>query len=230
VQLARVPDDPVADPQRRAPARVPRHQRRGRHPQLRPGRGTGQPGQLVMAQPARQRGGEGDRVEIGEAGRAAPAVLAGAGLPAYVSGLAIGLGLDRLVMLRKGIPDIRLLRSADGGRSFQMLDLSLYRPVSAHPAAHRDVSVAVHAGTTPEELGDAVRESLGPDASLVEEVTVRSATAIADLPEAARARLGIRPGEVNVLLRVVLRDLDGSVPVPVANALRDRIYDALHHS
>jgi len=172
----------------------------------------------------------GDRVEIGEAGRAAPAVLAGAGLPAYVSGLAIGLGLDRLVMLRKGIPDIRLLRSAEPRVAGQMLDLAPYRPVSSHPPARRDVSVAVRSGLTPEEIGDMVRASLGPDAHLVEEIAVRSTTAIADLPPAARARLAIRPGEVNVLLRVVLRDLNGSIPVARANTLRDRIYEALHHA
>ncbi|MFI6071767.1 hypothetical protein ACIA5C_09280 [Actinoplanes sp. NPDC051343] len=173
---------------------------------------------------------QGRWVEIGECGRAARPVLSGAGLPAYVCGLAMGLGLDRLVMLRKGIPDIRLLRSSDPRVAGQMLDLSPYRPVSSHPPARRDVSVAVRAGMTPEEMGDRVRSCLGPDAHLVEEVAVRSTTAPADLPGAARARLGIRPGEVNVLLRVVLRDLNGSIPVPAANHLRDRVHEALHHS
>jgi phenylalanyl-tRNA synthetase alpha chain len=173
---------------------------------------------------------DGHWVEIGECGHAARPVLEGAGLPPGVSGLALGLGLDRLVMLRKGIPDIRLLRSADPRVATQMLDLSPYHPVSAHPPARRDVSIAVPTDTTPEDLGDRVREALGPDARLVEEVSVQSTTPIAALPGAARERLAIRPGEVNVLLRVVLRDLNGSVPVPVANHLRDRVYEALHHS
>src|SRR5512140_2894260 len=48
-----------------------------------------------------------DWLEIGECGLAAPRVLADAGLEvATTTGLAMGLGLDRLVMLRKGIPDI----------------------------------------------------------------------------------------------------------------------------
>jgi phenylalanyl-tRNA synthetase alpha chain len=169
-------------------------------------------------------------VEIGECGEAARHVLACAGLPATVRGLAVGLGLDRLVMLRKDIPDIRLLRSGDPRVAAQMLDLGPYRPVSSHPPARRDVSVAVRAGTTPEELGDRVRRALGPDARLVEEITVRSTTPAAALPAAARARLEIRPDEVNVLLRMVLRDLDGSVPGAVANDLRDRVHAALHHA
>src|SRR5919106_3942523 len=47
-------------------------------------------------------------VELAECGLAAPHILAGAGLdPNRWSGLALGMGMDRLLMLRKGIPDIR---------------------------------------------------------------------------------------------------------------------------
>lgn len=56
-----------------------------------------------------------DGVEIGECGVAHPEVLAAAGLPAPATGLAMGLGLDRLAMLVKGIDDIRLLRSPTPG-------------------------------------------------------------------------------------------------------------------
>src|SRR5262245_31375536 len=67
-------------------------------------------------------------VEIGECGLAGEAVLRGAGVPG--TGLAMGLGLDRILMLRKGIADIRLLRSDDPRVVGQMLELGLYRPVS----------------------------------------------------------------------------------------------------
>jgi tRNA synthetases class II core domain (F) len=50
-------------------------------------------------------------------------VLAAAGLPGR-SGLALGMGLDRLLMLVKHIPDIRLLRSVDPRIAGQMLDLA----------------------------------------------------------------------------------------------------------
>lgn len=55
-----------------------------------------------------------------------------------------------------------------------------------------------------------------------------SATAYERLPEAAIARLGARPGQRNLLVRVVLRDLDTTLTNAAANALRDRIYQALH--
>jgi phenylalanyl-tRNA synthetase alpha chain len=169
-------------------------------------------------------------VEVGECGLAAPHVLRGAGLLPEVSGLALGVGLDRLLMLRKGIDDIRLLRSADPRVAGQLRDLAPYRPVSAQPAARRDVSVAVPAGLSAEEVGDRVRDCLGPHAHLVEEVRILSVTPAGDLPAAARDRMAIRDGEVNVLLRVVLRDLTATVTNELANVLRDRIYTALHHT
>jgi phenylalanyl-tRNA synthetase alpha chain len=138
------------------------------------------------------------------------------------------LGLDRALMLRKGIPDIRLLRSADPRVAGQMLDLSAYRPVSALPAARRDLSLAVGAGTDDEILGDRVRDALGAEADLVEEVTVLSTTPYDDLPAAARERLGKRSGHDNVLVRVVLRAMDRTLTADEVNGLRDRIYDALH--
>jgi phenylalanyl-tRNA synthetase alpha chain len=166
-------------------------------------------------------------VEVWECGLADPRVLAGAGL-AHHCGLALGMGLDRLLMLRKTIPDIRLLRSADPRVAGQMLDLAPYRPVSAMPAVRRDLSVAVDAGTDDEILGDRVREALGADADAVEEVAILSSTASEDLPGAAAARLGARPGQRNVLVRVVLRRLERTLTSEEANSLRDRIYAAIH--
>ena len=161
-------------------------------------------------------------VEIGECGLAHPEVTGGP------SGLAMGLGLDRLVMLAKGVDDIRLLRSTDPRVAAQMRDLTPYRPVSAMPAAHRDLSLAVAGDLDAELLGDRVRDLLGPDAAAVEEVSVRSETGYAELPDSARARMGLRPGQKNVLLRVVLRDLTRTLTSAEANALRDRIYAGLH--
>lgn len=161
-------------------------------------------------------------LEIGECGLAHPEVTGGA------SGLAMGLGLDRLVMLVKGIDDIRLLRSTDPRVAAQLRDLSPYRPVSAMPPTHRDLSLAVAGDLDAELLGDRVRDLLGADAAAVEEIVVRSETGYDALPESARARMGLRPGQKNVLLRVVLRDLTRTLTAAEANALRDRIYAGLH--
>ena len=168
-----------------------------------------------------------DWIEIGECGLADSGVLSRAGL-AGCTGLALGLGLDRLLMLRKGIPDIRLLRSADPRVASQMQDLATYRPVSGQPPVRRDLSVAVASGEDDETLGDRIREALGRDADAVEDVRVLSSAGQADLPPAAIARLGLRPGQRNLLIRVVLRRLDRSLTDEEANILRDRIYTAIH--
>ena len=73
-------------------------------------------------------------VEIGECGLAAAPVLAGAGVAG--TGLAMGLGLDRILMLRKGIADIRLLRSTDARVASQMRDLGVV-PSGVEPARDR---------------------------------------------------------------------------------------------
>lgn len=176
---------------------------------------------------AAERGGQ--WLEIGECGLASPRVLADAGLDvATTTGLAMGLGLDRLVMLRKGIPDIRLLRARDPRIADQLQDLAPYRAVSAMPPAARDLSIAVDAGDTAEDLGDRVRAALGDRAAAVEHVEVVSETAYDALPAAARARIGLSQGQKNLLVRVVLRDLERTLTAVEANALRDRIYAALH--
>ena len=166
-------------------------------------------------------------VEVWECGLAHPDVLARAGLAGW-HGLALGLGLDRFLMLRKGIPDIRLLRSNDPRVAGQMLDLAPYRPVSSMPAITRDLSVAVNAADQVEELGDRIRDALGDQADSVEEVTVRSETPYQQLPPSAIERMGMHPGQKNILVRVVLRHLDRTLTCTEANELRDRVYAALH--
>lgn len=168
-------------------------------------------------------------IEVGECGMAHPAVLEDAGIdPGRYSGLAMGLGLDRLLMLIKRVEDIRVLRSSDPRIVGQMLDLSPYRPVSSRPPARRDLSVAVRADTSPEEIGARVREGLGEDAVHLEAVQVLAETSYSELPATARERLGMRPGQKNVLLRLVVRHLSRTLTSDEANELRDRVYRAVH--
>jgi phenylalanyl-tRNA synthetase alpha chain len=172
---------------------------------------------------------DGRTVEILECGLAAPRILDDAGLPSGEHhGLAMGMGLDRMLMLRKGIGDIRELRSADPRVAAQMVDLAPYRPVSPQAAMRRDLSIAVPAETTPEELGDRARNALGARCASIEAIEVLSETPYAELSPVARERLGIGPQHKNVLLRVVIRDLERTLTAAEANALRDTIYSALH--
>ncbi len=168
---------------------------------------------------------DGEWLEVAECGLAARHVLRRAWLPDDVHGLAMGLGLDRLLMLRKAIPDIRLLSSDDPRVVAQLRDLSPYRAVSKHPPIARDISVAVRPEQDAETIGDTVRSVVG---DLVEEIVVLDETPVSALPPAAVARLGAVAGQKNVLLRLVLRHATRTLTDEDANAARDAVYAAVH--
>ncbi|MBW9095716.1 hypothetical protein JNB62_18710 [Microbacterium jejuense] len=171
----------------------------------------------------------GEWFELAECGRIHPDVLRGSGLdPEQWSGLALGMGLERALMLRKGIPDIRYLRADDPRIASQMLTLDAWQHVSPLPATRRDISVVVSEEEDEETLGDRIRTALGDDADVIESVVELSRTPHDDLPEAARTRLGTQRGQVNVLLRIVLRPIDRTLTAVRANEIRNTIYEAVH--
>ncbi len=172
---------------------------------------------------------DGGWLELAECGLAAPRLLASSGLdPNRWTGLALGMGLDRALMLRKGIDDIRTLRGTDPRIQTQMSDLSRWRPVSTLPPICRDISIVIAADQDDETIGDKIRDSLADRIDDIETVTVVARTPHEALPVAARDRLGTQPGQVNALVRTVIRPLSRTLTDDEANQLRDRIYLAVH--
>lgn len=172
---------------------------------------------------------DGAWLELAECGRIHPHVLRAAGLdPKRWSGLALGMGLERALMLRKSIPDIRYLRAEDPRIATQMLDLQPWQRISALPRARRDISVVVADGEDEEILGDLIRSALGDDSEVIESVEQLARTSYSELPQAARTRLGIRPDQSNVLLRIILRPIDQTLTSQQANDIRNAIYRAVH--
>ena len=163
---------------------------------------------------------DGRWVEVGECGLAARHVL-----KHHPHGLAMGLGLDRILMLRKGIPDIRLLRNKDPRIASQMLDLSEYRPISRHPAAIRDISIRAHHSEDIETLGDRIRALVPED--VIEEITILGETPAEQLPEHVQKRLEAKPGQKNVLIRVTMRAPERTLTDRETNEMRDRLLQGL---
>lgn len=171
----------------------------------------------------------GDWLELAECGLIDPALLRRCGQdPARWSGLALGMGLDRAVMLRKGIDDIRLLRAVDPRIQSQMTDLDPWRPVSTMPPIRRDISVVIDQNADDETLGDSIRAALGTEADDVETVEVLARTSFDRLPQNARHRLGLTPDQANALIRIVFRPLDRTMSDAEANLARNRVYLAVH--
>jgi phenylalanyl-tRNA synthetase alpha chain len=167
-------------------------------------------------------------VEVLECGEIHPWLLNESKLPSQKwSGLAMGVGLDRLIMLIKQIDDIRLLRSADPRVARQMLTLDRYVPVSDQPTTHRDLSICV-GDPDMELLGDRVRNVLGARSRWVENVELIRAADYEAVPEKARERLGMSPSQHNLLIRVTLRSLDDSISKEDSNRIYDLVYSELH--
>ena len=172
---------------------------------------------------------DGRWLEILECGEAAPELLSGSGLdPARWSGLAMGIGLDRMAMVLKGLDDIRLLRSADPRIARQMLDLAPYKAVSSHQSSTRDLSVAHRAGLDDEMLGDMLRQGLGEDAGLIEEAHITGRWPADRVPAPARLRLGLQADQENLLIRLVVRSPGGPLPKPVTAGIYRAAYALMH--
>ncbi len=172
---------------------------------------------------------DGAPVEVLECGRIATSLLERLKIdPQRHGGLALGMGLDRLTMLRKGIPDIRLLRDQNVRVQAQMHDLNPWSAVSRLPSIARDISLAVTPGLSEEVLTERMLQAAGDNADWIEEMQVKGRWGFSDLPVQAIERLGLLPGQENVLLRVVLRDCSRSITTHEANALYASIQSALH--
>jgi len=169
---------------------------------------------------------DGEWIEVGESGLAARSILDNAQLTDH-EGLAMGLGLDRLLMLRKNIPDIRLLRNQDPRIRLQMNDLDPYKPVSMMPAIRRDLSLCVEKSLNEEQIGDILRNKLH-EIDCIESLNVVSETSYADLPAAAHERMGMRPDQKNLLLQLVIRHIDKTLTDKDANNVRNKVYKLLH--
>lgn len=148
--------------------------------------------------------------------------------PSRWSGLALGMGLERALMLRKDLPDIRYLRSTEPGIRTQMAHLDPWREVSTLPTISRDMSVVVDAQKADELLGDQVRAALPDRLDDIESIEVLVRTSWDDLPAKVRDRLGIEPHQTNALIRLTLRPLDRTLTDAEANDLRNQVYLAIH--
>lgn len=173
---------------------------------------------------------DGRDIEILECGLIGNDVLELAGLdPQVYSGWALGMGLDRLVMTLKDIPDIRYLRSNNSRIAAQMSDLEPYREVSMHPSITRDISYCVPSDYVEEDVSQAIMTALGDDLKILEEVEIMSRSGYKDLNKRARTNLGISNGMDNLLVRVTLRSLDGSISRSRAAEVYDKIYPLINH-
>lgn len=171
---------------------------------------------------------KGNWLEVLECGLISKQILKNHNLSEY-SGLALGMGLERLVMIIKNIEDIRVLYDKRKEVTSQMTNLNKYKVISKQPSTKRDLSLAVNKEINEEEITETIMNRLDNDLStLIEEIKILSETSYEDLPQVARERLGINMNQKNVLLRIILRDLVSSISSDVANNLYSKVYEEVH--
>ena len=170
----------------------------------------------------------GSWLEVLECGEAHPTVLGNAGLnPEEYSGLALGMGLDRLVMIVKEIDDIRILRLDDDRIRRQMINLDKFVKVSDQPPTKRVLSYSTSADMTEEDVCEEIRDELGNESVYIEEIQY-SEFPYNELPEKARLNLGIHPSQKNVVATLIFRSPDGSLKRPMVNEWMQRLYPRLN--
>lgn len=165
-------------------------------------------------------------LEILECGLASPRVLTQSGLDGW-GGLALGMGLDRMCMLRKGVPDIRRLDDPDPRAAAQCLDLAPWKGWSVQPGCSRDISVATSAGLDAERVVDVAARALSRPEWL-EGIDVVGHWGVSELPEAAKAKLGMSQEQENWLLRLRMRDWKSPIDKALADEQARLAWDALH--
>jgi len=89
--------------------------------------------------------GERDWMEVTGAGLVHNQVLENLGIDSKIyNGWAFGFGVDRLAMVKMGIPDVRVLWSEDSRITSQFKDInSHYKEVSKYPETSRDISFII---------------------------------------------------------------------------------------
>ncbi len=168
-------------------------------------------------------------IEILECGLIKDEILSQAGIdPVNYSGWALGIGLDRLVMTLKEIPDIRYLRSTNLKIAEQMVNLETYHEVSNQPAIRRDMSYVVPEEYVDEDISEDIRRSLGDKVDTLESVEILDQTPYSKLPDKIRERLGCDASQKNVLVRITLRHLERSITNEEANQIYDEIYGRIN--
>ena len=112
-------------------------------------------------------------LEIGECGVIAKNLLGQEGLDTDEwSGMLFGLGIDRAIMVRKGVSDIRLLSVSDEKVQAQFLNLDPWRPVPLGRQVTRELQLQLTTSEDEDSIGDHIHEVLGESARLLQKVHI----------------------------------------------------------
>ena len=109
-----------------------------------------------------------------------------------------------------------------------MHSLERYKEVSLQPPISRDLSYSASETQVEEDISQNIENAIGKWLAALESVQLLSETNYKDLPDTAKLKLGIKPGQKNVLVRITLRDLNRSITSQEANQIYNQIYSKVN--
>ncbi len=134
--------------------------------------------------------------------------------PTVYNGWAFGFGLDRLAMIKMGIPDIRVLWSDDERITSQFKNIdSQYKEVSKYPSTIRDISFIVDKNVSLNNYYEIVRDCAG---NLIEEMKLLDTYQDAE-------KFG--KDKVSHTFRIVYRSPERTLTNEEVNTIQDKIRD-----
>lgn len=167
-------------------------------------------------------------LEIGEGGLIAHSLLERLNIERCWGGLAMGWGLDRLVMIKKQLPDIRLLRDPLPSIAQQMTHLKPWKPISRQPSATRQISI-LHNAENEEDVVEQILNAVPHVSHRIQEISLVSRTHVKDLPPVAQERLGVAQADQNnLLIKIVWQDEAHSLARKDVNSWTRSVYQSLH--
>lgn len=169
-------------------------------------------------------------LEIGEAGLICPELLSRLNIdPDKWEGVAMGWGLDRLVMVAKNLPDIRLLRDGSELIVNQMTNLKPWKSVSKLPHSKREISIALEAGLTDEDITERILSLLGEEKDvLIQDISIAGRWSYSELPTQAIEKLGMLENQENILVKITWQSESDMLPREQVNEWMRELYLNLH--
>ena len=152
-------------------------------------------------------------IEVTGAGLVHKECLKNFGLdPEVYNGWAGTFGIDRLAMVKMGIPDIRILWSTDERITSQFKDInSKYKEVSKYPAVVRDISFIIDKSINLNNYYELVRDETG---DLIEQV---------ELTDEYENDEKFGANKKSYTFRIVYRSLERTLINSEVNEIHDRI-------
>lgn len=139
------------------------------------------------------------------------------------------INLDKMLMMKKGLKDMRLIRSHAWRNEIQMYDLLKFnRSGQEKYSAARDISYCVKNDTSNEQICEKILGVAGDQSPLIQRIEIINEDSYDNMHPNAIARLGMTEKMKNIVVRITLGHPDCPVTMKDTNVILGKIYPQIH--